>query len=200
MKRQIFIILLIFLPGLFFGQLYKCDSIYHNENYTITGGYKNGLKHGAWEYRSDTDTQKIIKYQEYWFGKLVRVDSTNIYHSPMFDLKDSIIEYAFGPTVNHVINKLLLPEIGNYFYCELRNYQNRNTVLTFYKKEVTIDTDIIDKFCAMTNRYIIHDNLQIQIITEYDRKFAHLGWTREYNSEIILDSNGLIIEIRKNGW
>ena len=180
-----------------FGQLYKCDSIYHNENYTVWESYKNGLKHGAWEYRSEKDPEKILKYEEYWFGELVRTDTTNIYRSPMFDLTDSIIVYSFGPTVTFVIEKMLIIEPEKYYFCELSINNENNTQLEFYKKEITQKPDKIDKLCKITNRRIILKNLQIPIITDYDRNFAHLGWTRDFEFEIILNSKDLILEINQ---
>lgn len=58
MRNKIFILLLFFFPIIVFGQLYKCDSVYHNEDYTIMGGFKDGLKHGAWDYRADSERKR----------------------------------------------------------------------------------------------------------------------------------------------
>ena len=197
MRRQTIILLLILLPGIILGQLYKCDSIYRNENSTIMGGFKNGLKHGAWDYRSDKDFNKVINYEVYWFGELVRADTTNIYHYPMFDIKDSVIEYSFGYTVNFIIEKLIKPESGNYYFCELKVDMTNNTELQFYKKEKAYKEDQVDKLCEMTNRYIILENQKIPIITYYDRRFASLGWTREYEFKVVLDTKNRILEIYK---
>lgn len=190
---------MISFPILAFGQLYKCDSIYHNEDYTITGGFRNGLKHGSWDYRADNDHNKVIKYEEYWFGELVRTDTTNIYRYPMFDQKDSVIEYAFSPTVKFIIEKLLLSKPDKNYCCEIHIEENKNISLEFYHYVQTKELNLVEKFCLMTNRYIILDHNRIPVITEYDRKFAHLGWVTGLKFEIIMDSKELILEIN-NSW
>jgi hypothetical protein len=201
MKRQTIIYVLFLLPSLIFGQLYKCDSTYHNKNFTIWESYKNGLKHGAWEYRSEQDSKKIIKYEEYWFEELVRADTTNIYHFPMFEILDSAIEYTFTPTIKFVLSKLLIPDSLHYFYCEINQDNNYNTELHFFKIKITEKEDLIDHFCSLTNRYIILESMEIPIILKSDRDFANLGWiiTGGYCS-MVIDKKQRVLEIEKYGW
>ena len=117
----------------------------------------------------------------------------------MFDRKDSVIEYAFSPTVKFVIEKLILSKPGKNYYCEIDIKENKNISLAFYHYFHEKEPNLVEQFCLMTNRYILLDHNRIPVITEYDRKFAHLGWVTGYEFEIILDSKELILEIN-NGW
>jgi hypothetical protein len=201
MKKQTIIFILFLIPSLIFGQLYKCDSTYHNENHTIWKSYKNGLKHGAWEYRSEQDSGKIINYEEYWFGELVRKDTTNIYHSSMFGISDSSIEYTFTPTIKFVLSKILIPDSLHYFYCEINQDKNYNTELYFYKMKGMKEENLISHFCSLTNRYIILETMEIPIILEHDQDFANLGWVISGAfCKMVIDKNKRILEIEKYGW
>ncbi len=201
MKRQIIIPILFLLPSLIFGQLYKCDSTYHNEDYSIWECYKNGLKHGAWEYRSESDSKKIIKYEEYWLGELVRTDTTNIYHFSMFEISDTVVEYSFTPTIKFVLSKILIPDSLHYFYCEINQDNSSNTELHFFKIKRINEENLINHFCSLTNRYIILESIEVPIMLKFDRTFANLGWiiTGEY-CKMVIDRKQRILEIEKYGW
>lgn len=201
MKRQIIISIIFLLPNLIFGQLYKCDSTYHNENYTIWESYKNGLKHGAWEYRSENDPNKIVKYEVYWFGDLVRTDTTNIYRHPMFEISDTLIEYDFTPTIRYVLSKILIPDSLNHFYCEINQDINSYTELIFYKIKKTNEKSSITHLCSLTNRYLILESIEIPIILKLDKDFVHLGQTPSgVYFKMIIDEKKRILEIEKYGW
>lgn len=185
------------IPNLLLGQLYKPDSSFHNDNYTIWGSYKNGLKHGSWEYRSEIDSQKIVKYEEYWFGELVRTDTTNIYHYPMFNINDSIIEYVLSPTLKFVLGKLLIQNSLYYYHCNIRKANNGNTNLYLYQRK-KIENDIIKHFCELTNRYIVIDSMKIPIILGIDYEYAHMGKTASgAYYRILIDKNKRILEIQE---
>ncbi len=201
MKRQTIIFLLFLFPSLIFGQLYKCDSTYHNENYTIWESYKNGHKHGAWEIRSENDPNKIVKYEEYWFGELVRVDTTNIYHFPMFEISDTLIEYHFTPTIRFVLSKILIPDSLYHYYCELSQDFNNNTELNIKRIKRTNEKSSITHLCSMTNRYLILESIEIPIVLEIDKDFINLGQiVSGLYCKMIIDEKQRIIEIEKYGW
>jgi len=192
---------MLLLPSLTFGQLYYCDSTYHNDNYTIWENYKKGLKHGAWEYRSENDPNRIIKYEEYWFGELVRTDTTNIYHFPMFEISDSLIEYNFTPTIRFVLSKILIPDSLYHYYCELNQDINNNTELNIYRIKRTNDKNPITHLCSLTNRYLILEAIEIPIILKIDKDFINLGQNVSgVFCKMIIDEKQRILEIEKYGW
>ena len=88
-----------------------------------------------------------------------------------------MVEYAFKPTVKFVIQKLLSSKPEENYYCEIEIKETGNISLAFYHRIQRKEHDLVDRFCSITNRYMIIEHQSIPIITEYDRKFAHLGWT-----------------------
>ena len=178
-----------------FAQLYKCDSTYLSSNRKIEGGFKNGLKHGSWTYYSDS--MQAVKFEEYWLGELISTTNKEFTKDKMFNESDSIIEYNFGVTFKHVLSKVIKPDFGYYFYCELDdNFNDSLTLLNIHKLKIPENGDDIYKFSLLTNRYIILDSLRIPILTSIDRKFAKFNWVfTGCDYWILLDKFNRIIEI-----
>jgi len=197
MRTKIFILFIVIFPNTVLGQLYKCDSTYHNKDFTIWKSYKNGLKHGGWEYRSKQDLNSISKYEYYWFDELVFEDTTNIYCYPMFHFTDTLIEYSFGPVVDFVISKHLVQEAGEHYICKLSINKLDQTELLFFIQANEGKNNNLDQLLRLTNRYLILEKQNIPIISDYDFRFANLGWTINYDFKIVLNSKNLILEIYK---
>lgn len=165
----------------------------------VLGGFKNGKKHGTWTFFEDISNYNIGKVEEYWFGELISTSNSIIQNERSFEKNDSIIEYSFGPIVKFVLSKIIKHDPNYFFFCELEKDCNSSTTLTFYKLLKTDEVNQIDKFCSLSNRFILLDNLNIPVISEYDREFSNLNWviTHSFYS-INLDKFNRIVEVIKN--
>jgi len=202
MKKLIFILIILTIPQIGVAQLYKCDSSFISIDNKIHGGFKNGLRHGTWTFSDDTMHYNYTKIEDYWFGELVRTRNSLFYHPGNFEKNDSIIEYFFGPTTKFVLSRIIIPDSGYYYYCELEKNCDTITTLIFHKLKMgNNNKSAVDNFCSLTNRFIVLDSINIPVVSQYDREFANLGWVFTGCYCIMtLDKHNRITELIKYGW